>query len=324
MRQEFVFEADGVQSGRRVDAFCSEKLGKTRSSLLPLFDEGLVLLNGAAAKAGARLSDGDVVSVSVPAPRAVDLLPQNIPLDIVYEDGDIIVINKPRGMVVHPAAGNPDGTLVNALMYHVTDLSGIGGELRPGIVHRIDKMTSGLIAVAKNDAAHVSLAAQIKEHTAKRTYIAIVDGNIREETGTVNAPIGRHPHDRKRMAVTANGRAAVTHFTVLDRYGDYTLICAMLETGRTHQIRVHMASVNHPVAGDAVYGRGKQKLGLEGQALHAIRLELTHPRDGRRMTFVCGVPSYFRAALNRLGCEFSDERLTTLVERAVNYERERE
>ncbi|MBQ3132317.1 MAG: RluA family pseudouridine synthase, partial [Clostridia bacterium] len=256
---------------------------------------------GNSAKANQKLKIKDKVTVLLRPAAEVDIAPENIPIDIVYEDADIAVIDKPKGMVVHPAPGNPNGTLVNALMYHLSGLSGIGGELRPGIVHRIDKLTSGLIVVAKNDMAHTSLAAQLKEHSARRTYIAIVDGNIKEDSGTVDAPIGRHPVDRKRMAVVKDGREAVTHWRVLERYGAYTLIEARLETGRTHQIRVHMAHIKHPVAGDVVYGSAKPRLGLDGQALHAARLELTHPATGERMTFKAKVPEYFASALKKAG-----------------------
>ena len=273
----------------------------TRSAAQRMIAEGDILLNGGPVKANQKLKINDKVTVMLRPAAEVDIVPENIPIDIVYEDNDIAVIDKPKGMVVHPAPGNPNGTLVNALMYHLSGLSGIGGELRPGIVHRIDKLTSGLIVVAKNDMAHTSLAAQLKEHSARRTYIAIVDGNIKEDSGTVDAPIGRHPVDRKRMAVIKDGREAVTHWRVLERYGAYTLVEARLETGRTHQIRVHMAHIKHPVAGDVVYGSAKPRLGLEGQALHAARLELTHPATGERMTFKAKVPEYFASALKKAG-----------------------
>ena len=295
--QEFIAD----EAGERLDVFCARASGSTRSAVQRMIAAGDVLLNGAIAKARDKLKCGDTVTIVLRPPEEVDIIPQDIPIDIVYEDGDIAVIDKPKGMVVHPAPGNPDGTLVNALMYHLEGLSGIGGELRPGIVHRIDKLTSGLIVVAKNDSAHASLAAQLKEHSARRTYIAIVDGNIREDSGTVDAPIGRHPVDRKKMAVVRDGRSAVTHWRVLERYGEYTLIEAVLETGRTHQIRVHMAHTKHPVAGDTVYGAAKPRLGLEGQALHAARLELTHPSTGERMRFSAAVPEYFRSALKKTG-----------------------
>lgn len=297
--REQAFTAD--KAGERLDVFCARVSDNTRSALQRMILNGDVTLNGAPAKPKDRLREGDAVTIALRPPEEADIVPQDIPIDIVYEDADIAVIDKPKGMVVHPAPGNPDGTLVNALMYRLDGLSGIGGEIRPGIVHRIDRLTSGLVVVAKNDMAHASLAAQLKEHSARRTYIAIVDGNIREDSGTVDAPIGRHPADRKRMAVVQGGRSAVTHWRVLERYGAYTLIEARLETGRTHQIRVHMAYIKHPVAGDTVYGAAKPRLGLDGQALHAARLELTHPGTGERMVFAARVPEYFRAALKRAG-----------------------
>ena len=289
------------EAGERLDVFCARTGDMTRSAAQRMIAEGDILLNNSPAKANQKLKTGDSITVLLRPAAEVDILPEDIPIDIVYEDADIAVIDKPKGMVVHPAPGNPNGTLVNALMYHLSGLSGIGGELRPGIVHRIDKLTSGLIVVAKNDMAHTSLAAQLKEHSARRTYIAIVDGNIKEDAGTVDAPIGRHPVDRKRMAVVKDGREAVTHWRVLERYGAYTLIEARLETGRTHQIRVHMAHIKHPVAGDTVYGSAKPRLGLDGQALHAARLELTHPGTGERMSFKANVPEYFASALKKAG-----------------------
>lgn len=289
------------KAGERLDVFCAGSGNMTRSAAQRMIAEESILLNGRPAKANQKLKAGDQVTVLLYPAAEAELTAENIPLDIVYQDEYIAVIDKPKGMVVHPAPGNPNGTLVNALMYHLKDLSGIGGELRPGIVHRIDKLTSGLIVVAKNDQAHISLAAQLKEHSARRTYIAIVDGNIKEDSGTVDAPIGRHPVDRKRMAVVKDGREAVTNWRVLERYGPYTLIEAQLETGRTHQIRVHMAHIKHPVAGDTVYGSAKPRLGLDGQALHAARLELTHPATGERMVFKARVPDYFTAALKKAG-----------------------
>ena len=303
------------QAGERLDVFCAQAGEMTRSAAQRMIAEGDILLNGGPAKANQKLKINDRVTVMLRPAAEVDIVPENIPIDIVYEDNDIAVIDKPKGMVVHPAPGNPSGTLVNALMYHLSGLSGIGGELRPGIVHRIDKLTSGLIVVAKNDMAHTSLAAQLKEHSARRTYIAIVDGNIKEDSGTVDAPIGRHPVDRKRMAVVKDGREAVTHWRVLERYGVYTLIEARLETGRTHQIRVHMAHIKHPVAGDVVYGSAKPRLGLDGQALHAARLELTHPATGERMTFKAKVPEYFASALKKAGRD-QPEDIETALKRA--------
>ena len=296
-----VIRAAAPEKGERLDVFAARASGETRAFAQRLIGEGCVTVNGREGRANTRLKAGDMVEIRIEPPAPTELVPEDIPLSIVYEDTDIAVIDKPKGMVVHPAPGNESGTLVNAVMYHVRDLSGIGGALRPGIVHRIDKMTSGLIVIAKNDAAHRALAEQIKSHSAGRIYLAIVDGNIREDFGTVNAPIGRHPTDRKRMAVVPGGREAVTHWRVLERYGAYTLIAARLETGRTHQIRVHMAYRKHPVSGDAVYGAEKNRLGLDGQALHAVRLMLTHPRTGQSMVFEAPVPPYFTAALHKAG-----------------------
>ena len=287
-------------SGSRLDVFAAQATGETRSFAQRMIENGDVLVNGKAGKANTKLKPGDAIEIAVLPPKEVEIIPENIPIDIVYEDEDIIVVNKEKGMVVHIAPGHESGTLVNALMYHVKDLSGIGGELRPGIVHRIDKLTSGLIVVAKNDAAHRSLSEQIKEHSAKRTYIAIVDGNIKTDSGTVDVAIGRDVKDRKKMAPVneSMGRSAVTHYTVLRRYGEYTLLKLDLETGRTHQIRVHMSYIKHPVTGDIVYGRKKCPIpSLDGQALHAYRLELTHPRTNERMVFEAEEPEWFKKAL---------------------------
>lgn len=289
------------EKGERLDVFAARTSGETRAFVQRLIEEGAVTINGVQGRSNARLKPGDAVEIHIKAPVPTEILPEDIPLSIVYEDSDIAVIDKPKGMVVHPAPGNERGTLVNAILYHIKDLSGIGGALRPGIVHRIDKMTSGLIVIAKNDFAHRALAEQMKTHAAGRIYIALVDGNIKEEMGTVDAPVGRHPTDRKRMAVVPDGREAVTHWRVLERYGMYTLLAARLETGRTHQVRVHMAYLKHPVSGDAVYGPEKNRLGLDGQALHAFQLMLTHPRTGERMKFQAPLPSYFQAALLKAG-----------------------
>lgn len=290
-----------AQDKCRLDVFLAALTGETRSYMQTVIDLGDVTVNGGACRAATKLRPGDGVEAFLSAPRDVAIEPEDIPIDIVYEDGDIAVIDKPRGMVVHPAPGNETGTLVNAVMFAIKDLSGIGGELRPGIVHRIDKLTSGLIVIAKNDASHRALAEQMKTHEAGRIYIALVDGNIKEDEGTVDAPIGRHPVDRKRMAVVGNGRSAVTHWRVMERMGSYTLVAAKLETGRTHQIRVHMAYIKHPVAGDAVYGNAKDPLSIGGQALHAARLTLTHPTTGKRMTFAAKAPDYFISALKKAG-----------------------
>lgn len=289
-------------AGARLDAFLAGKMEKTRSSVQKLIEEENVRLNGAPAAKNARLREGDRVEATEPPPEVLDVKPQNIPLDIVYEDQDLLVVNKPKGMVVHPAAGNPDGTLVNALLFHCGDsLSGINGVIRPGIVHRIDKDTSGLLIVAKNDRAHQSLAEQIAVHSFTRIYNAVVYGIVKEEEGTVSAPIGRHPTDRKRMAVlSSGGREAVTHYRVLERFPGFTLVECRLETGRTHQIRVHMAHIGHPVAGDPVYGPKKCITELQGQCLHARVIGFIHPVTGEYLEFDSGLPPYFERFLEKL------------------------
>ena len=289
-------------AGARLDAFLAGKMEKTRSSVQKLIEEENVRLNGAPAAKNARLREGDRVEATEPPPEVLDVKPQNIPLDIVYEDQDLLVVNKPKGMVVHPAAGNPDGTLVNALLFHCGDsLSGINGVIRPGIVHRIDKDTSGLLIVAKNDRAHQSLAEQIAVHSFTRIYNAVVYGVVKEEEGTVSAPIGRHPIDRKRMAVlSSGGREAVTHYRVLERFPGFTLVECRLETGRTHQIRVHMAHIGHPVAGDPVYGPKKCITELQGQCLHARVIGFIHPATGEYLEFDSGLPPYFERFLEKL------------------------
>lgn len=291
-----------AEGGERLDVFLAAISGETRSFIRRMIDDGDASVNGCEeTKAGAKLKKGDEVELFISLPESTELKAENIPISIVYEDKDIAVIDKPKGMVVHPAPGNETGTLVNAIMYAIKDLSGIGGEMRPGIVHRIDKLTSGLIVIAKNDAAHRSLAAQMKTHEAGRLYLALVNGNIKEDCGTVDAPIGRHKTDRKRMAVRPDGRNAVTHYYVLERLGNHTLIAAKLETGRTHQIRVHMAHIKHPVAGDSVYGPERNQLGLDGQALHAARLTLKHPSTQEAVTFCAPIPDWFIAALKKAG-----------------------
>ena len=290
-------------SGERLDAFLARQaLQLSRSAAQKLIEGGFVLRNGKPAKKNDRLEPGDAIDVTLPEPKAVDIVPKDIPLDIVYEDEDLLVINKPKGLVVHPAAGHQEDTLVNGLLFAKgDDLSGINGELRPGIVHRIDKDTSGLLAVAKNDRAHTFLASQLKDHTMARTYEAIVCGSMKEDAGTVDAPIGRHPTDRKKMCVTAhNSKQAVTHWEVIDRYRGYTHIRCRLETGRTHQIRVHMSHIGHPILGDMVYGHKKPELGQDSQCLHAGQLCFCHPRDGRIMVVQCELPGYFREVLEKL------------------------
>lgn len=289
-------------AGKRIDSWLSEHIdGLTRSAVQNLLSEQAVNADGKAVKKNYKLAGGEVLTVIMPELREVDLAAEDIPLDIVYEDEDIVVVNKPRSMVVHPAVGNWSGTLVNALMFHCGEsLSGINGEHRPGIVHRIDKDTSGLLVVAKNDRAHQSLAEQIQVHSAGRRYFAVVYGCPREETGTIQAPIARHPVDRKKMAVLAGGREAITHYQVLEHYQGYTLMKFRLETGRTHQIRVHMAHIGHPIIGDPLYGPAKDKWKLQGQCLHAGELELTHPVTGERMLFEAPLPEYFEKVLQKL------------------------
>lgn len=292
------------ESAERIDALLARSVeGLTRSAAQRLLEQGAVLKDGAAVKKNYKTSVGDVFTVTLPEPENVDLTPQDIPLDVVYEDDDLIVVNKPRGMVVHPAPGHADGTLVNALLHHCGDsLSGVGGERRPGIVHRIDMDTSGLIIAAKNDFTHLALSSQLSDHTLGRTYEAVVHGTFRDNAGTVDAPIGRHPTDRKRMAVTQkNSREAVTHWEVIARYSGYTHIRCRLETGRTHQIRVHMAHIGHPLVGDLVYGHKKPEKGLSGQCLHARELHFIHPRTGEEVTLTCPLPEYFTEVLGKLG-----------------------
>ena len=288
--------------GERADAFLARVVPDlTRSAAQRLLEAGAVRLAGRPVRKNYRTAPGDVLEVDIPAPQPVDLVPQDIPLDIVYEDGDVIVVNKPAGLVVHPAPGHPDGTLVNALLHHCgASLSGIGGEKRPGIVHRIDRDTSGLIIAAKNDAAHLGLSAQLSDHTLARTYECLVVGNLKEDSGTVDAPIGRHPSDRKKMAVVAGGRPAVTHWEVIARYPGVTHVRCRLETGRTHQIRVHMAYIGHPILGDTVYGAKKPVPGLTGQCLHAVGLRFIHPRTGEVVELHCPLPEEFRAQLRKL------------------------
>ena len=289
--------------GERADALVSRLIPDlTRSAAQRLLEEGAVTLEGRPVKKNYKTAPGDVLQVELPDPQPVEVLPQDIPLDVVYEDGDVIVVNKPVGLVVHPAPGHPDGTLVNALLYHCGDsLSGINGQLRPGIVHRIDRDTSGLIIAAKNDRAHLALAAQLQDHTLARTYEAVAVGGLKEDAGTVDAPIGRHPVDRKRMAVDwKNGRRAVTHYTVLGRYPGYTHVECRLETGRTHQIRVHMAHLGHPLLGDTVYGAKKPWPGLAGQCLHARKLRFLHPSTGQPVELECPLPDWFRQVLRQI------------------------
>jgi len=306
-----VYEVTSEAAGMRADVFAAEVTGLSRSAVAKLMEQGDILLDGKPVVKNTKLPAGGVLTVEIPEPEPTEALPEDIPLDIVYEDEDIIVVNKPVGMVVHPAAGNPSGTLVNALLFHCGDsLSGIGGVIRPGIVHRIDKDTSGLLVVAKNDAAHLSLSEQLKTHTVSRVYEAIVLGNLKSDSGTVDAPIGRHPADRKKMAVLrgegVHAREAVTHYTVAERFGKMTHVRCELETGRTHQIRVHMSCLGHPLLGDCVYGGGNTRFEAEhralitGQCLHAGRLRLIHPRTGEAMCFEAAMPQEMQKLLDIL------------------------
>lgn len=294
--------ASEESKNQRLDAFLASSLdGLTRSQATRLIESGEVAVNGRAVSKSYKLAGGEDIAVTLPEPEPVEAVPQGIPLDVVYEDADVIVVNKPSGMVVHPAPGHPDGTLVNALLYHCAGtLSGIGGALRPGIVHRIDRDTSGLIIAAKNDAAHQYLSAQLADHTLARTYECIVVGALREDRGTVDAPIARHPTDRKRMAVVAGGREAVTHWEVIARYPGYTHVRCRLETGRTHQIRVHMAYIGHPILGDTVYGAKKEVPGLTGQCLHAVGLRFLHPRTHEVVELSCPLPDEFTRMLQKI------------------------
>ncbi|WP_141505843.1 RluA family pseudouridine synthase [Paenibacillus luteus] len=291
------------QAGERVDKFVTDSMdeqGVSRTQVQEWIKAGAVVVDGKVAKANVKIAEGNKVVLHIPEPEEAAIVPENIPLEVIYEDSDLIVINKKRGMVVHPAPGHSSGTLVNALMYHCKDLSGINGMIRPGIVHRIDKDTTGLLMAAKNDLAHISLAEQLKDHTVTRKYIALVHGNLPHDQGTIDAPIGRDQNDRKLFTVTErNSRHAVTHFHVLERLGDYTVVELQLETGRTHQIRVHMKYIGHPLAGDPVYGRNKT-VALKGQALHATLLGFTHPRSGERLEFEMPLPADFEFVLSNL------------------------
>lgn len=290
----------------RLDAYISKEIEDlSRSMIQKLLEEDKINVNGKIEKPSYKVQEGDIIEVSIEEPKEVKIEAQDIPLDIIYEDNDILVVNKQKGLVVHPANGNPDGTLVNAIMAHCKDsLSGIGGELRPGIVHRLDKDTSGLLIIAKNDKAHIQVSEQIKNREVKKTYIALVRGTIAEDEATINMPIGRSIKDRKKMAVTKNGKEAVTHFKVLNRYttnkGSYTLLEIKIDTGRTHQIRVHMAEIGHPVIGDSVYSNGKNEFGVEGQCLHAKRLEFVHPITGKKMKLEAPLPEYFQKIVEQL------------------------
>jgi len=297
------FEVDMLSDGKRLDVFLSGAAGElSRSFTQKLITDGMVAVNGeVAVRASYKVKSGDLITLNIPSPDGLEVNPEPIPLDIYHEDGDIIVVNKPRGMVVHPAAGNYTGTLVNALLYHCRDLSGINGVTRPGIVHRLDKDTSGLIMVAKNDAAHSSLASQLKDRQVKRRYLALAHGRIDEESGKVDAPIGRDPRNRQKMAVLdRNSKQAVTHYCVLERFAGYTYLKLRLETGRTHQIRVHLAYIGHPVVGDPKYGPARPHFGLEGQFLHAAVLGFKHPRTGLYLEFEAPLPDELKMILEKL------------------------
>lgn len=303
MSSELNLTVKAENAGVRIDKFISENAdGITRSATAKLIEDGNVTVGGKEISKNYKCKENDEITVFIPDAKPLEARAEKIPLDIAYEDSDLLVVNKPKGMVVHPAAGNYDGTLVNALLYHCDgSLSGINGVIRPGIVHRIDKDTSGLLIVAKNDFAHIHLAEQIKDHSFHRAYQAVVYGNIREDSGTVNQPIGRNPNDRKKMAVTLkNSKNATTHYEVINRFGDFTHIRCILETGRTHQIRVHMAYIGHPLAGDMVYGPKKVIKSLEGQCLHAGEIGFVHPRTGQYMEFKSELPDYFKTFLARL------------------------
>ena len=299
---DILLHTTAQDSGRRIDQFVADNTGHTRSTVQRLCTLGYVLAAGAPVSKNYRLRGGEAVKLHLPPPKVLEAQPQAIPLDIMYEDTDLLVVNKPKSLVVHPAAGNEDGTLVNALLYHCAgSLSGIGGVMRPGIVHRIDKDTSGLLVVAKTDAAHLGLSEQVKAHAFMRVYEAVAYGNIKEEHGVINAPIGRHPVDRKKMCVTEkNAREAVTHYEVLARYVGFTHLALRLETGRTHQIRVHLRHIGYPVAGDPVYGPKKVIGSLKGQCLHARTLGFRHPRTGDYMEFTAELPPYFTGFLANL------------------------
>lgn len=291
------------KGGERIDKYLSEQLEEmTRSHIQKLIKENMVRVNGMAVKSNFKLSASDQIEVEIPELKEPDILPENIPLDILYEDQDILVVNKPKGMVVHPAPGHYTGTLVNAIMYHCKDnLSGINGVMRPGIVHRIDMDTTGSLLICKNDRAHQALAEQLKEHSITRKYHAIVHGRLKEDEGTIDKPIGRHPIDRKKMSVhCTNGREAITHYRVLKRFQQFTYIECQLETGRTHQIRVHMSSIGHPILGDQVYGPAKCPYKLQGQTLHAKVLGITHPTTGEYMEFDAPLPDYFQGLLEKM------------------------
>ncbi len=299
--QKIILKAASENKGDRLDKFIADNSDISRSYAAKLCEDNLVTIGEKPLQKKYKITGTEEIEISVPEPEEMSAEPENIPLDIVYEDDDVLVVNKPQGMCVHPAPGNERGTLVNALMYHCNGgLSAINGVIRPGIVHRIDKDTSGLLIVAKNNEAHLMLSDQLKERKAMRKYVALVNGNIKEESGTINKPIARNPQDRKKMAIVVGGREAVTHFNVLERFGKYTLVECILETGRTHQIRVHMASIGHSIVGDPVYGIKKEKFNLPGQLLHAKTIGFVHPTTGKMMEFTSDIPQDFQNVLDKL------------------------
>ncbi|MDM8313512.1 RluA family pseudouridine synthase [Clostridium cadaveris] len=299
--ENFKFEILEEDNGKRIDKYLSSLLdGKSRSYIQRVIDDGKVNVNGKIVKSNYKLKIKDIINLEIPEPTELEIIPENIPLDILYEDKDVIVVNKSQGMVVHPAPGSYNGTMVNALLYHCKDLSGINGVIRPGIVHRIDKDTSGILVVAKNDNSHNILAEQLKDHSMTREYYALVEGIIKEDEGTINEPLARHPKERIKISVVKGGREAITHFKVIERFKEYTLVKCILETGRTHQIRVHMAYIGHPLVGDPVYGYKKQKFKLQGQMLHAKVLGFIHPSTKEYMQFESPLPDYFTEIINKL------------------------
>ncbi len=299
--ENYRFVIEEESEGERLDKICAQLLpDRSRSFLQKLIKSNDVLLNNTSAKPSVLLKTGDILEIVLPQAKAIEILPQNIPINIVYEDKDLLIVNKEKGMVVHPAAGHYSDTLVNAILYHCNDLSGINGVLRPGIVHRIDKDTTGLLVVCKNDSCHNFIAEQLKVHSIERTYHAIVCGNVKEDSGTIAEPIGRHPTERKKMSINPKGKNAVTHYKVLKRYGNYTYVQCNLETGRTHQIRVHMASLGHPLLGDEVYGKKSKEFDTFGQTLHAKTLGLVHPTSKELIHFDSELPEYFQKILKKL------------------------
>ena len=289
--------------GKRIDAYISSVEEEiSRTAVQRLIEEEIITVNGKKTKASYKVQENDIIEIGEDKPKEIELKAEDIPIEIIYEDEDIIVVNKPKGLVVHPAIGNPDGTLVNAIMAICKDsLSGIGGEIRPGIVHRLDKDTSGILIIAKNDAAHINLSEQIKNHEVEKTYIALVRGIVKENEATINMPIGRSTKDRKKMAVNKNGKNAITHFRVLNRYEKYTLLEIKIETGRTHQIRVHLSHIGYPVVGDYIYSNGKNDFNVEGQMLHSKKIKFKHPKSDKEMELVANLPEYFQEILERLG-----------------------